>query len=188
VSVRLSSRRSLSRAAGCPRHAKWLRASGRRPCEPRFAARASGWPILEASVGHCLHLASALRPEARSHGLPRDAAATPRGPGILPGAFLLLFSLPGLTKSWLRSGCLGLLAFLLATAPIARAQIPQLINYQGRVAVGGVNFDGAGQFKFALVEGAGVNTSRPATATLTGSSVTSVTVTDGGAGWILNAG
>ena len=82
----------------------------------------------------------------------------------------------------------GLAAFLLAAAPVARAQIPQLINYQGRVAVGGVNFDGAGQFKFALVEGAGVNTSRPATATLTGSSVTSVTVTDGGAGWILNAG
>jgi hypothetical protein len=28
---------------------------------------------------------------------------------------------------------------------------PQLINYQARVAVGGVNFDGPGQFKFALV-------------------------------------
>jgi hypothetical protein len=31
------------------------------------------------------------------------------------------------------------------------AQVPQLINYQARVAVGGVNFDGPGQFKFALV-------------------------------------
>lgn len=30
-------------------------------------------------------------------------------------------------------------------------QVPGLINYQGRVAVGGVNFDGSGQFKFALV-------------------------------------
>ncbi len=26
------------RRAGCPRHAKWLRASGRRPCEPRHVA------------------------------------------------------------------------------------------------------------------------------------------------------
>ena len=35
------------------------------------------------------------------------------------------------------------------------AQVPQLINYQGRVVVGGTNFNGAGQFKFALVQGAG---------------------------------
>ncbi len=35
---------------------------------------------------------------------------------------------------------------------------PQLINYEGRIAAGGVNFDGAGQFKFALVD-AGVSTS-----------------------------
>ena len=32
-----------------------------------------------------------------------------------------------------------------------RAQVPRLVNYQGRVAVNGVNFDGTGQFKFALV-------------------------------------
>jgi hypothetical protein len=31
------------------------------------------------------------------------------------------------------------------------AQAPPLINYQGRVAVDGVNFDGPGQFRFALV-------------------------------------
>ena len=37
----------------------------------------------------------------------------------------------------------------------ATAQVPQLINYQGRVAVGTVNFDGAGQFKFALVNTGG---------------------------------
>lgn len=40
----------------------------------------------------------------------------------------------------------------------AIAQVPQLINYQGRVAVGGVNFNGTGQFKFALVDGAGTTT------------------------------
>jgi hypothetical protein len=40
-------------------------------------------------------------------------------------------------------------------ATFAPAQVPQLVNYQGRVAVGGTNFDGAGQFKFALVNAAG---------------------------------
>jgi len=44
---------------------------------------------------------------------------------------------------------------LLMSAAFSTAQVPQLINYQGRVAVGGVNFDGSGQFKFALVDGAG---------------------------------
>ena len=40
----------------------------------------------------------------------------------------------------------------------AWAQVPQLLNYQGRVAVGAVNFDGTGQFKFALVNAAGTTT------------------------------
>ena len=47
------------------------------------------------------------------------------------------------------------LAFLIAPAS---AQVPQLINYQGRVAVGTVNFDGSGAFKFALVNGDGTAT------------------------------
>lgn len=33
--------------------------------------------------------------------------------------------------------------------------VPQLLNHQGRVAVNGVNFDGSGQFKFALVNATG---------------------------------
>ena len=37
-------------------------------------------------------------------------------------------------------------------------QVPQMINYAGRVAVGAVNFEGAGQFKFALVDGLGTTT------------------------------
>lgn len=37
----------------------------------------------------------------------------------------------------------------------ALAQVPQLINYQGRVVVGTVNFTGTGQFKFALVNADG---------------------------------
>jgi hypothetical protein len=36
-----------------------------------------------------------------------------------------------------------------------RAQVPQIINYQGRVSVGGTNFDGTGQFMFALINSAG---------------------------------
>jgi hypothetical protein len=34
-----------------------------------------------------------------------------------------------------------------------RAQVPGIINYQGRVSVNGTNFDGTGQFQFALVQG-----------------------------------
>jgi len=45
-------------------------------------------------------------------------------------------------------------ALLLLAAPLA-AQVPNLIPHQGRVAVNGVNFEGTGQFKFALVNAAG---------------------------------
>jgi N-acetylneuraminic acid mutarotase len=38
------------------------------------------------------------------------------------------------------------------------AAVPQIISYQGRVAVGSVNFDGTGLFKFALVNGTGTVT------------------------------
>ena len=47
---------------------------------------------------------------------------------------------------------------LCIATPGLHAQVPQLINYQGRVAVGNVNFNGAGQFKFALVNPAGSTT------------------------------
>ena len=45
----------------------------------------------------------------------------------------------------------------LFVAPL-QAQVPQIIGYQGRVAVDGVNFDGSGQFKFALVNPTGSTT------------------------------
>jgi hypothetical protein len=47
---------------------------------------------------------------------------------------------------------------LIVTAPLARAQVPQRINFQGRVVVNGAPFDGAGQFKFALVNATGTAT------------------------------
>ncbi|MBP6506106.1 MAG: hypothetical protein KA257_00955, partial [Opitutaceae bacterium] len=42
-----------------------------------------------------------------------------------------------------------------APASAATAQVPQLLNYQGRVVVGSSNFNGTGQFKFSLVDGGG---------------------------------
>ena len=38
------------------------------------------------------------------------------------------------------------------------AAVPQLLNHQGRIAVAGVNFNGSGQFKFALVDATGLIT------------------------------
>ena len=48
--------------------------------------------------------------------------------------------------------CVG---FLMMTSA---ASVPQLLNHQGRIAVNGVNFDGLGQFKFALVNAGGTAT------------------------------
>lgn len=66
------------------------------------------------------------------------------------------------------SGC------LLLIAAFAHAQVPQLINYQGRITVGGTNVTGAGQFQFALV-----NTGASQTYWSNGVSAVSVTVTKG---------
>ena len=49
------------------------------------------------------------------------------------------------------------LAFLQSFG-ILHSQVPNLVSYQGRVAVGTVNFDGTGQFKFALVNTNGSTT------------------------------
>lgn len=42
--------------------------------------------------------------------------------------------------------------------PLARADVPRLLNHQGRVAVNGIHFEGTGQFKFALVNEGGTTT------------------------------
>jgi hypothetical protein len=50
----------------------------------------------------------------------------------------------------------SLLAFSSALGVVeSGAAVPQVLNHQGRIAVGGVNFDGSGQFKFALVNANG---------------------------------
>jgi hypothetical protein len=56
------------------------------------------------------------------------------------------------TFGWVFLGLLALPVFPL------RAQVPQMINYQGRVAVGTTNFNGSGFFRFALVNAAGTTT------------------------------
>jgi hypothetical protein len=50
------------------------------------------------------------------------------------------------------------LAALLFTASVLHAQVPQLINYQGRIVVGATNFSGSGSFAFALVSTTGSTT------------------------------
>jgi hypothetical protein len=62
------------------------------------------------------------------------------------------------------SHCFGLwipgfiLGALCALASVLSAAVPQLLNHQGRIAVNGTNFEGAGQFKFALVNSTGSTT------------------------------
>ncbi|MES2705813.1 MAG: tail fiber domain-containing protein [Verrucomicrobiota bacterium] len=59
--------------------------------------------------------------------------------------------------SWLRR-IGGLLAVLLAGLQMSPAEVPGVLNYQGRIAVDGTNFSGSGQFKFALVNANGTET------------------------------
>ena len=47
---------------------------------------------------------------------------------------------------------------LLAASPLRSADPPGILSHQGRIAVNDVNFDGAGQFKYALVNAAGDTT------------------------------
>ncbi|PAZ06007.1 MAG: hypothetical protein CAK88_05805 [Verrucomicrobiia bacterium AMD-G2] len=49
-------------------------------------------------------------------------------------------------------------SLLLMLTPALQAAVPQLLNHQGRIAVDGINFDGNGQFKFALVNSTGNTT------------------------------
>ena len=51
------------------------------------------------------------------------------------------------------AGATGLILLTL-TLTSARAQVPQLVRYQCRVAAGTTNFNGSGTFKFALVNAA----------------------------------
>ncbi|RYD34449.1 MAG: hypothetical protein EOP86_10955 [Verrucomicrobiaceae bacterium] len=54
---------------------------------------------------------------------------------------------------FIRSGIPALAAALCVLT--AQAEVPKLLNHEGRIAVGTLNFDGTGFFKFALVSGDG---------------------------------
>ena len=70
---------------------------------------------------------------------------------------------------------LGLAALLLIQT--GSAQVPGILKYQGRIAVNGVNFEGNGQFKFALVNSDGTSTFWSNDGTASGEPATAVTLT-----------
>ena len=76
----------------------------------------------------------------------------------------------------------GLLVALNSQVSTVFAQ-PTTFTYQGLVTDNGTNFAGTGQFKFALVTTTNVASQAAATAHLTGTFVTSVTVDSGGNGY-----
>jgi len=70
-------------------------------------------------------------------------------------------------------------AILVANA-LHGQQVPSIITYQGRIAVGGVNFNGSGKFKFAFVKGGMAS----GFAVVAGGVVTAVSITNGGGGYV----
>jgi hypothetical protein len=75
-----------------------------------------------------------------------------------------------------------LLVIVLSVFRVDAQEVPRVLNYQGKVASGGVPFDGVGQFKFALLAPSGSGVA--ATATVTSGFVTAVTVNSGGSGYV----
>lgn len=78
-----------------------------------------------------------------------------------------------------------LLGLLLGFAtPLSAAYIDDTLHYQGRVSVQGVNFNGPGQFKFALVDaGTPFGSTATATAVTDGDAVTAVNLDSSGSGY-----
>lgn len=77
----------------------------------------------------------------------------------------------------------ALAAALSLLTPALRAEGLHIIPYQGRVVVSGTNFDGTGQFKFALVDESKELVQATANATVSGGVVTGLTVTNTGRGY-----
>jgi N-acetylneuraminic acid mutarotase len=78
---------------------------------------------------------------------------------------------------------LTFIATLLGACAVS-AGVPGTINYQGRVAVQGVNFNGTGLFKFAIVEDNPFTQAATATAVVgAGGSIDSINITNSGSGY-----
>jgi hypothetical protein len=78
------------------------------------------------------------------------------------------------------------LAVLVTASPALAQSTPALLSYQGRVQTGSpaVDFDGVGEFKFALVKGtASISVTATATAVRTGAFITSINVNNQGSGY-----
>jgi hypothetical protein len=92
----------------------------------------------------------------------------------------MVCGVPGLKA--IRHVAFCLLMLGLSVFRVDAQEVPRVLNYQGKVASGGVPFDGVGQFKFALLapSGSGVG----ATATVTSGFVTAITVNSGGSGYV----
>ncbi|MGO9245664.1 MAG: hypothetical protein ACLPT4_04735 [Verrucomicrobiia bacterium] len=74
----------------------------------------------------------------------------------------------------MKTGILTAIALAIVLTISAHAQVPGIINYQGRIVDNGTNFDGTGQFQFALI-----NTDGSATYWSNGVNTVSLTVTKG---------
>ncbi|MBI5383253.1 MAG: tail fiber domain-containing protein [Verrucomicrobia bacterium] len=89
-------------------------------------------------------------------------------------------------KNMTRLRLLALLA-LLSTLNLRLSTVSAqntVVTYQGRVQSGGSDFNGSGQFKFALVTSSNANSQATATATVSGGFVTIYIVTFGGSGYV----
>lgn len=58
----------------------------------------------------------------------------------------------------MKTNLISVIILWVCTAATLHAQVPQIINYQGRILAGSTNFNGTGQFKFALVNATGSTT------------------------------
>jgi hypothetical protein len=92
----------------------------------------------------------------------------------------MVCGVPGVKAIRCLAVCLALLVG--SVFRVDAQEVPRVLNYQGKVASGGVPFDGVGQFKFALLAPSGSGVA--ATATVTSGFLTSVTVNSGGSGYV----
>ena len=88
-------------------------------------------------------------------------------------------------KNLSRTGWLALAALaILNLQPATAVAQSTVFTYQGRVLANGTNFNGTGQFKFALITSSTFNQQATATANLSGQFVTSYHILSRGSGYV----
>lgn len=107
-------------------------------------------PRRSAGVGHAWTEPPRRKADLRGHGFPRSWKGV-RWQGESSSYIL--------NRNVMKTQILALVLTMgAAWLWPARAQVPQRLTYQGSVAVGGVAYNGTGQFKFALVSREGAQT------------------------------